>query len=87
MKYIQHDGRAVPFFVPTTSTDLCPAPITFDIPGAPQTYAGEWDTLKMTSISKDQTAVYWNIYSCFSVESRKSPAILMLYPFLATPSS
>lgn len=45
------------------------APITFDIPGAPQTYAGEWDTLKMTSISKDQTAVYWNIYSCFSVES------------------
>lgn len=58
--------------------DLVLAPITFDIPGAPQTYAGEWDTLKMKSIGHHQTTVYWNIYSCFSVESRKLACILIL---------
>lgn len=73
-KYIQHDGKLPQSFhllLAIAAKSSISAPITFDIPGAPQTYAGQWDTLAVAASGNDKTSVYWNIIACFSVESRK----------------
>lgn len=38
----------------------------FNIENGPPGYYGDWDTLQTTSKSQYETAIYWNIYSCFA---------------------
>lgn len=60
------------YYVPTIITHPISVPITYNLTTGSETFAGEWDTFNTKAIGKYETAVMWNIWSCFPADTRKS---------------